>query len=257
MKKLYIALFGVLINTAVWAEDAAPVSFPDLDATYLKTGDFVNIADLQKVAFGQNKDQVRLLIGNPHYSEGIGNSKTWNYAFNFYTGKVGGPYVTCQYQVQYDKDTRVKGLFWREKSCEAYVNPSQPQAKPVQNVSLGADGLFAFGGSTFNDLQPVGKEKLNRLAQQIRDGYNLKSIVITGHTDRIGSDAKNMVLSQNRANTVKQYLAAQGIASNLIVTQGVGSSQPTVTCPGSASKAVIACLQPNRRVDIAIEGSAK
>ena len=95
------------------------------------------------------------------------------------------------------------------------------------------------------------------MAQQIRDGYNLKSIVITGHTDRIGSDAKNMVLSQNRANTVKQYLAAQGIASNLIVTQGVGSSQPTVTCPGPASKAVIACLQPNRRVDIAIEGSAK
>ena len=163
--------------------------------------------------------------------------------------------VSCQYQVQYDKDTRVNGLFWREKSREAYVNPPQP--KPVQNVSLGADGLFAFGGSSFNDLQPVGKEKLNRLAQQIRDGYNLKSIMITGHTDRIGSDAKNMVLSQNRDNTVKQYLAAQGISNNLIATQSVGSSQPKVTCAGPASKAVVACLQLNRRVDIVIEGAMK
>jgi hypothetical protein len=36
MKKLYIALFGVLINPVVWAEDAAPVSFPDLDVTYME-----------------------------------------------------------------------------------------------------------------------------------------------------------------------------------------------------------------------------
>ena len=255
MKKLYVALMGVLMSTMVWADDTAPVSFPDLDATYLKTGDFVNIADLQKVAFGQHKDQVRLLIGNPHYSEGIGNPKVWNYAFNFYTGKMGGPYITCQYQVQYDKDYRVKGLFWREQTCEQYV--SQPKPQPIHNISLGADGLFAFAGSTFNDLQPVGREKLNRLAQQIRDGYNLKSIVITGHTDRIGSNAANMVLSQNRANTVKQYLAAQGIPGNLITTQGVGSSQPIVTCSGSATQAVIACLQHNRRVEVAIEGSVK
>jgi outer membrane protein OmpA-like peptidoglycan-associated protein len=135
------------------------------------------------------------------------------------------------------------------------VNPAQKQ--PAHNVSLGADGLFAFGKSSLNDLQPEGRMKLERLSQQIREGYNLESITVTGHTDRIGSAASNLMLSQARANTVKAYLVAQGVPAHLITATGVGSTQPLVTCNGPKSASVIACLQQNRRVEIAINGSVK
>ena len=264
MKK-YMTLFtGIAAalafsSTAAFAQEAEnTVKFPELKATYLKTGDFVNLENLKKIAAGLHKDQVRLLLGNPHFTEGIGNPRVWDYAFNFYTGQMGGDYVTCQYQVQYDKDYHINATYWKDKQCEGFLHEAQPApARVAEPITLSADGLFAFGKSSSADLLPAGHQKLKRLAEQVNKGYNLKSLEIVGHTDRIGSSASNMLLSKARAETVKTFLAANGVPSALMTARGAGSTQPVVTCAGPATAAVIACLQPNRRVDVYVNGSLK
>ena len=120
---------------------------------------------------------------------------------------------------------------------------------------LSSDGLFAFGKSGFNDLQQTGRENLRNLAGQIKTGYKtVRSVAITGYTDRIGSVSSNQALSLARANTVKKYLISQGIDDNLIQTSGAGSNKAVVNCPGPKSPAVVACLMPNRRIEISVNG---
>jgi outer membrane protein OmpA-like peptidoglycan-associated protein len=80
---------------------------------------------------------------------------------------------------------------------------------------------------------------------------------ITGHTDRLGGEMHNQLLSDRRAHVVRDYLIAHGVASGKVSAMGLGPSRPVTTpeqCPGPRSSAQIACLQPDRRVDIDIYG---
>lgn len=76
---------------------------------------------------------------------------------------------------------------------------------------------------------------------------------MTGHTDRIGSDAYNQKLSQRLAAAVKDYLVSQGVEANRIETAAKGESEPVVSCDNvkgkvsGKNKKLVECLQPNRR----------
>ena len=86
----------------------------------------------------------------------------------------------------------------------------------------------------------------------------LEVILVVGHTDRIGSDSYNQKLSEKRAAAVKEYLVAKGIEANRVYTEGKGEKQPVTgdKCKGNApTKALIECLQPDRRADIEIIGT--
>ena len=254
VKALPLAIL-IMTSVSAWADETNnAVHFPDLNRSYLKTGDFVGPDHIRRINNGLNKDQVSLQIGNPHFSEGIGNPDVWNYAFNFYTGK-SDEYVTCQYQVQYDKDGRVKATYWRDSVCERYLDEKKVVVNQSHPITINADGLFAFGRYGFSDLEPKGRENLHNLAGQIKSGYKtLQAIDIVGHTDRIGSPEANMKLSIARANTIKQYLINQGIPAGLIRAQGAGASKPLVFCQGNVDPAVIACLMPNRRIEVTVNG---
>jgi len=52
---------------------------------------------------------------------------------------------------------------------------------------------------------------------------------VEGHTDSVGTDELNMRLSENRANSVRDFLAKQGIVTSSIVSRGFGKSQPVAT----------------------------
>ena len=97
-------------------------------------------------------------------------------------------------------------------------------------------------------IQPQFQAALNDVARVLReDGTaNQLAIVVHGHTDNTGSDAINNPLSQNRANSVKNYLSSQGIASSRITARGYGSTSPV------ADNSTAAGREQNRRVEITV-----
>ena len=104
---------------------------------------------------------------------------------------------------------------------------------------------FATNSST---IQGQFQGALNDVAKVLReDGTaNQLAIVVHGHTDNTGSDAVNNPLSQNRANSVKNYLSSQGISSTRITARGYGSTSPV------ADNSTASGREQNRRVEISV-----
>lgn len=145
----------------------------------------------------------------------------------------------------------------------AYVEP-QPQqlaavaapapAPVIRRVTLDADALFDFDKAV---LRPEGRLALDDFLVKIKD-INPETIMAVGHADRFGSDDYNQRLSEKRVESVKGYLVGKGIEPNRMSTEGKGESQPVTKageCDGAKSAKVIACLQPDRRVEIEVTGS--
>ena len=247
-----------------------PEDFPAMDKAVWKQGSFPSLENLRQMRTGMGKDQVRQLLSWPHFSEGLGGVREWNYIFHFRTG-TSADFVTCQYMVRFNDDVLSNGMYWKNPECALLVNPPEvrpvavvvppppppPAApKPAHKVTLGADGLFRFDGSSLKDLLPEGRNKVERLAGDMRGNFkSIHYILVTGHTDRLGSDAYNETLSLARANTVRDLLVQHGIDRKVIRTSGMGKRQPVAECPGAAkTPELVGCLQPNRRVELEVSG---
>ena len=135
--------------------------------------------------------------------------------------------------------------------------PPPPPAPPIRTrVSFSADSLFDFGKDT---VRPAGKQALDEFAAQLK-GAQFEVIRVTGYTDRIGSQAYNIALSTRRAEAVKSYLVeTAGIPADKITARGADGEAPVTKpdeCRGQQRTAkLIACLQPDRRVDVEVVGS--
>lgn len=129
-----------------------------------------------------------------------------------------------------------------------------PVCKPQnETVTVSAEKLFGFDKA---NLREEGRKVLEETAAKIKANPEISAVIVTGHTDRIGSDAYNQKLSERRAKMVSDYLIAQGVDSNIITAEGKGKSEPVVECEGKkVTKKLISCLQPNRRVEIRAEGT--
>jgi OOP family OmpA-OmpF porin len=128
-----------------------------------------------------------------------------------------------------------------------------PQAV-VQKVTFDADALFDFDKAV---LRPEGKTALDAFVGQL-GGVDVAAITAAGHTDRIGSNSYNQTLSERRAASVKDYLVAKGVQPGSVQTRGMGESQPVTKagdCRGRQSAKVVACLQPDRRVEVELTGT--
>ena len=133
-----------------------------------------------------------------------------------------------------------------------------PRAAPEkllpQKINFSAEALFDFDKAV---LKPEGKAMLDDLVRTLQ-GAKYEVIIATGHADRFGSVAYNQRLSERRANAVRDYLAAREIPLNRISATGKGKSQPVTKpneCKGPKSAKVLACLQPDRRVDVEVTGT--
>lgn len=116
--------------------------------------------------------------------------------------------------------------------------------------------LKTFFNFDKDQLTQVNKDKLRDVANKMRE-FDIDTVTLKGHADRIGSDEYNENLSQRRADVVKAELVSLGVAESKIMTEAKGETQPEVTCDGRTSPKVIACLAPNRRVEIEVVGSEK
>jgi OmpA-OmpF porin, OOP family len=134
--------------------------------------------------------------------------------------------------------------------------PAPAPAPQVQKITLASKALFDFDKAV---LKPEGKAAIDtEIIAKLRDVQKLELVLVTGHTDRIGSQAYNQKLSERRADAVRDYLVSKGVAKDKIETLGMGKTQPVpgVVCTMTAMKELIACLAPNRRVEVEVKGDA-
>ena len=135
--------------------------------------------------------------------------------------------------------------------------PAPGPASPSVTVHFSADALFDFDRST---LKPDGIRQIEVLANDLRN-VQYDQIRVIGYTDRLGGAAYNERLSRRRADAVTAYLVRTGLPADRIASSGAGESDP-VTSPGlcrgnTATPALVACLQPDRRVDVQVDGMRK
>ena len=135
----------------------------------------------------------------------------------------------------------------------------KPKPKPkFMNVQL----KIELQGIAFDktELTADNKKQLDAfLAKQVKPLARIGAVIITGHTDRIGSDKYNKTLSEKRALGAKDYVVSKGIDQKLIFWEGKGEKQPipvTKFCDNKMKrKQLIECLAPNRRVTIEVVGA--
>ena len=122
-----------------------------------------------------------------------------------------------------------------------------PVCKPkVETITIQSEALFDFDKST---IKGKYSQILEEVAAKIKEHNDVEFVIVTGHTDRIGTDAYNQKLSQRRADAVKKYLASHGVSDVRIKAEGRGESEPIVDCKGGKGfKELVECLAPNRRV---------
>jgi outer membrane protein OmpA-like peptidoglycan-associated protein len=109
-----------------------------------------------------------------------------------------------------------------------------------------SDVLFDTGSYT---LKPGAREKLAKISGIVlaHPGLNLQ---IEGHTDSVGTDEFNQQLSERRADSVRDFLAEQGVPGSAITARGFGKTQPV------ASNDTAEGRQRNRRVELVVNGDA-
>jgi OOP family OmpA-OmpF porin len=136
--------------------------------------------------------------------------------------------------------------------------PAAPPAAPkaaapkAEKVTTAATVNFDFDRYV---IRPDARTKLDDLVGKLRN-VTLEVVIAVGHADRLGGDAYNMKLSVRRADSAKAYLVSKGITASRVYTEGKGERQPVKECKGdSKTKALIACLEPNRRVELEAVGS--
>lgn len=143
------------------------------------------------------------------------------------------------------------------------AEPAKPAAAPAPKkcdfaYTLQSDGTFAFGKG---DLTAAAKSQLDKnVVAKLGACAQTNLILVTGHTDRIGTHQGNQKLSEKRAEAVKAYLVGKGAKADAIETMGAGKTQavPGVKCDDKLPRKKLAeCLAPNRRVVIEVKGPAK
>lgn len=129
-------------------------------------------------------------------------------------------------------------------------------AKCDFSVNLSADSTFAFNKAT---LTASAKATLdNAVIAKLGNCAAVDTLIITGHTDRLGAQGYNQKLSEKRADAVKAYLLAKGVKAANVETMGAGKTQPIKGCDDKLGrKKLIECLAPNRRVTVDVKGPAK
>ena len=135
-------------------------------------------------------------------------------------------------------DTDGDGVLDKDDACPTVPGLAQYNGCPKTDQNIAdettvalRDILFDFNKAT---LRPESAPKLDQAASLIKESQNGR-FLITGHTDKKGSDSYNLDLSRRRATSVVQGLEARGVNTNQLKSKGVGERDAVV--PESASDA--------------------
>ncbi|MBS5187351.1 MAG: OmpA family protein [Fusobacterium nucleatum] len=162
-----------------------------------------------------------------------------------------------------DKDLLIKNdgkgkaiITLKGKSTEVEAKPLEKPEKfpklkmvpPVPSIEANSLLITLDSGILFDvdkyDLRPEAEEVLKNLAIVLKEA-DIKVFEVDGHTDSDAGDKHNQVLSENRANAVKNFLTSQGITAEITI-KGYGKTRPIASNDTPEGK------QKNRRVEIVI-----
>ncbi|TCP92163.1 Beta-barrel assembly machine subunit BamE [Cricetibacter osteomyelitidis] len=197
-------------------------------------GSWPNWDNVNTIEKGMNKEQIRQLVGDPQFAEGLFGVREWDYVFNY---REHGEHKICQYKVLFDKNGEAQSFFWLPESCNV---------KHGDNIDMSADFIFDFNKDT---LSAGGQRILTNVAKILSN--TTQSFTINGYADRLGSDVANLKLSQRRAERVKNELITLGIEPARITSVvGHGKADQVKACNDQSGAELRECLRPNRRVVI-------
>ena len=137
----------------------------------------------------------------------------------------------------------------------------KPEAKPkpAKPQMMNIERKIELQGMPFDkaEMTPDNVKELDQFLADLKP-VTLGAVIVTGHTDRIGSLKYNQRLSERRAVVVKDYITSKGIDPKLIFWEGKAFKQPipvTKFCSNKMKrKQLIECLAPNRRVTVEAVG---
>ena len=179
--------------------------------------------------------------------------KTGNRISKIQTDEDGNYLVTLPVGKDYAFNVNRKGYLFYSDNFSLQKNNSDSAFIvniPLQPIEKGATIVLKnifFETGKF-DLQNESKSELNKLVNLLNDNPNLK-IQIDGHTDNVGQEKDNLLLSTNRAKAVVGYLLSKAINTQRLTYKGFGSSKPVANNTTEAGKAL------NRRTELSITGN--
>lgn len=168
----------------------------------------------------------------------VGENDDESRAIAIASGVVGGALVGA-----------VVGHLWLDKPAPVRRRPRHTTrtASRKAPVSQPQKPILVLSGATFDfdsaHLNEAGREALKATLRSLRKNPDVR-IAVEGHTDNVGPDTYNQILSKRRAEDVKRYLVDAGIAPGRIQTRGLGSSKPVADNTSREGRA------KNRRVEI-------
>jgi len=140
-------------------------------------------------------------------------------------------------------------------AAPAPIAAAAPAPLPVyEKVAFDANVLFDSNKSV---LRPAGRDTLDAFVGKI-SGLDSQSVMAIGYADRMGTDASNQILSEERVRAVKSYLVGKGVPADRVKTSAWGETRPSTAaaeCKDANSPKNVACMQPDRHVSIEISGS--
>jgi outer membrane protein OmpA-like peptidoglycan-associated protein len=145
-------------------------------------------------------------------------------------------------KAQLEKERRAREL--AEKNLAEIATIKQEPRGMV--ITLEGEVLFPSGQS---NLLPLARQRLDRVAEVLKDLDPGKTVLVEGHTDSRGSEQLNMRLSQARADSVRQHLISRGIDPDRVRAVGRGESEPLVSNDSAEGRA------NNRRVVLVVQNS--
>lgn len=189
-------------------------------------------------------------LDNSEYEVRLENKSTEDYAEVVFVDDLNVPYSYSNSDKMNDE-----GFFGFEKLPTEIVTMKREEVQDTKmkmpsDFSGMQEGepiilkniLFASGSA---DLLSTSYAELDRLASELKAMKSVR-IEVSGHTDNLGSPNTNLILSENRAKAVVDYLSSNGIEKNRLTFKGYGSSKPIASNDSEDGR------KQNRRVEFVV-----